>query len=99
MESVLEGMAEYYSKNLAHEVRKGMRENALKCLHTCGRPAFGYKVDSITQKWEIDESEVEGVKLIFRRMLEGAGYRAVLTELNALGYRTKNGIAFGKNSL
>jgi len=99
MESVLEGMAEYYSKNLAREVRKGMRENALKCLHTGGRPAFGYKVDPTTKKWEIDESEVEGVKLIFRRMLEGAGYRAVLTELNALGYRTKNGIAFGKNSL
>lgn len=28
LESVLEDMAEYYSKNLAREVRKGMRENA-----------------------------------------------------------------------
>lgn len=30
LESVLEGMAEYYSKNLAREARKGMLENAKK---------------------------------------------------------------------
>ena len=31
MESLLDGMAEYYSKNLAREVRKGNNENALQC--------------------------------------------------------------------
>lgn len=36
MESVLEGMAEYYSRNLAREVRKGMNENALKSKHNGG---------------------------------------------------------------
>ena len=30
LESVLEGMSEYYSKNLAREVMKGMRESALQ---------------------------------------------------------------------
>lgn len=39
LESVLEGMAEYYSKNLAREV---MKENALKCKHTGGLPPLGY---------------------------------------------------------
>ncbi len=34
LEAVLEAMAEYYSKNLAREVRKGLKENALKCKHT-----------------------------------------------------------------
>ena len=34
LESVLEGMAEYYSLNLAREVRKGMRENAEQGIHT-----------------------------------------------------------------
>ena len=29
LESVLEGMAEYYSENLARGIRRGMRENAL----------------------------------------------------------------------
>lgn len=36
LESVLEGMAEYYSLNLAREVRKGMRENAEEGKHTGG---------------------------------------------------------------
>ena len=40
LESMLEAMAEYYSKNLAREVNKGMRENALKGLHTGGVPAL-----------------------------------------------------------
>ena len=33
MTAVLEGMAEYYSQNLAREMRKGMTENALKGRH------------------------------------------------------------------
>lgn len=33
LESVLEGIAEYYSQNLSREVMKGLRENALKGIH------------------------------------------------------------------
>ena len=43
MEAVLEGMSEYYSKNLAREVMKGMNETALQCKHTGGCPPLGYK--------------------------------------------------------
>ena len=32
MESVLEGFAEYYSKELAQKVRRGMQSNAEKCM-------------------------------------------------------------------
>lgn len=99
MESVLEGMAEYYSKNLAREVRKGMTENALKCMHTGGRPAFGYVVNPVTKRWEINEDEAEGVRMIFDMILEGEGYAAIMRRLNTLGYRTKRGESFGKNSL
>ncbi len=99
MESVLEGMAEYYSKNLSREVKKGMRENALKCMHTGGRPAFGYKVNHETMLWEKEETEVEGVKLIFSRILEGVGYGGIIKELNLLGYKTKMHKPFGKNSI
>lgn len=34
LESVLEGMAEYYSANLAENVRRGLKENALQCRRT-----------------------------------------------------------------
>ena len=36
METLLEGMAEYYSKNLAREVAKGQLETALQCKHLGG---------------------------------------------------------------
>ena len=45
LESVIEGMNEYYSLNLSREVRKGLQENALECKVTGGPPALGYSVD------------------------------------------------------
>ena len=46
LESVIEGMAEYYSKNLARETMKGLKENAYKCKHTGGLAPLGYDVNS-----------------------------------------------------
>ncbi len=99
LESVLEGMSEYYSKNLAREVMKGMRETALKCQALGGKPPYGYKVDPITRRYEVDEYEAEAVRLIFQRVCEGIGYNEVITELNHLGYKTRNDNPFGKNSI
>ena len=62
MEAVLEGMSEYYSQNLSREVMKGMRENALKCTHTGGKPPLGYDIDAETRKLILNESEAEAVK-------------------------------------
>ena len=33
LESVIEGMAQYYSKNLACEVMKGLKESTYDCKH------------------------------------------------------------------
>ncbi len=99
LESVLEGMAEYYSKNLAREVMKGMRENAYQCKHTGGTPPLGYDVDPTTQKYVINPYEAEAVKLIFELYLEGQGYKNIINELNARSYKTKKGNPFGKNSI
>ncbi len=98
LESVLEGMAEYYSKNLAREVRKGMKENALKCMTTGGAPPIGYSINS-EKKFEISETEAKSVRLIFRRILEGKGYDTIIHELNEFGFRTRCGKQFGKNSI
>ena len=65
MESVLEGMSEYYSKNLARETMKGMKETALQCKHTGGTAPLGYDVDPITRKLVINEYEAESVRIIF----------------------------------
>ena len=42
LESMLEGMAEYYSAELAQKVNRGMHENALKALSNGGTIPLGY---------------------------------------------------------
>ena len=98
MESVLEGMAEYYSKNLGREVMKGMKETALQCKHTGGCPPLGYDVGE-DRKLVINEHEAEAVRIIFQMYAEGYGYSAIINYLNEHGYTTKRGQMFGKNSL
>ena len=99
MESVLEGMAEYYSKNLSREVRKGMTENALKCQTNGGIAPFGYKVNYETKRYEIDENEAPAVRFIFESIAKGQSYKSVMMELNRRGYKTHAGKDFGKNSI
>ena len=99
MESVLEGMAEYYSRNLAREVRKGMNENALKCQTNGGIAPFGFKINKETKKYEINEDEAPAVRFIFESIAEGMSYEQVIKELNRMGYKTHAGKDFGKNSL
>ena len=77
-ESVIEGMAQYYSKNLAREVMKGLRESAYDCKHLDGIPPLGYDVDPSTQKYVINESEANIVRLIFEKYLSGWGYKRIL---------------------
>ena len=99
MEAVLEGMSEYYSMNLGREVMKGMRENALKCIHTGGKPPLGFDVDPVTKKLVINEREAEAVRLIYSMYAEGYCYSDILKELDQGGYVTKKGVPFQKNSL
>ena len=68
LESVLEAMAEYYSKNLAREVNKGMRENALKAMHTGGLPPLGYDVHPDTRKLVINETEAVAVPVSYTHL-------------------------------
>lgn len=98
LESVLEGMAEYYSKNLAREVQKGMRENAHQGRHNGGIPALGYDTTK-DGKYVVNEAEAAIVRHIFFRRAEGASYNTIIAELNDKGWRTKRGQPFGKNSL
>ena len=98
MEAVLEGMAEYYSQNLGREVIKGMRENALKCIHTGGKPPLGYDVDPETKKLVINEYEAETVRLIFDMYDKNYSYNAMIKVLDEQGRTTKSGSSFKKTS-
>lgn len=99
MESMLEGMAQYYSLNLGREVMKGMSETAYQCRHTGGIPPLGYNVDPVTKKYVVNEIESETVQLIFDMYLSGMGYGKMVDELNFRGMLTKKSRPFAKNSL
>lgn len=98
LESVIEGMAEYYSQNLAREVMKGMRESAYQCKHLGGIPPLGYDVDN-NKKYVINEKEAEVVRKIFELYVNGYGYGQIIEYMNNHGYKTKKGREFGKNSI
>lgn len=98
LESVIEGMAEYYSKNLARETMKGLLENGYKCLHNGGKPPLGYDVNS-EKKYIINERKAESVRLIFDMYISGYTQSQMVDELNERGYKTKLGTMFRSNSI
>lgn len=98
LESVLEGMAEYYSKNLSREVKKGLKENALKCLHTCGLPPLGFDVNP-DKTYKINEREAIIVRKIFNLSVQGYGYSKISEILNDEGLKNKVGKEFRKTSI
>lgn len=98
LESMLEGMAEYYSRNLSREVMKGMKETALKGKHNGGIPPLGLDVAK-DKTYVLNESEALIIKHIFELYLDGHGYKKIATTLNSKGYRTKMNRDFSQTSI
>ena len=96
LEAVLEAMAETYSRQLSQNVRRGMKETALKCNSIGGTIPLGYHVEN--KKLSIDEREAEIVRYIFERYAAGDGKKKIAADLTARGYRTRQGNPFTINS-
>lgn len=97
LESVLEGMAEYYSENLARSIKRGMKENALHAI-AMGTPVLGYRIGE-NRKYEIDPVGAKAVQAIFTMYSEGKSQTEIVDYLNSNGFKTSRGNAFNKNSL
>lgn len=97
LESLLEGLAEYYSRNLAIEVMKGMKENAYQAKFNGGIPPLGF--DVVNGYYAINEEEARVIRLIYSTFRQCRNYRIIQDRLNEQGYRTKAGRPFGKNSI
>lgn len=98
LESLLEGMAEYYIYDLVEKTTRGMKGVALKCRHTGGKPLLGYKVNP-DKTYAIDELNASTVRLIFDMYARGHSYSEIIDRLNLEGRKTSSGKTFGKNSL
>lgn len=97
MESVLEGMAEYYSAELAQKIRRGMTENALKARWASGAVPLGYKVNK-DRKLEIDPIAAPVIQEIFQRYADGDEIVSISNTLNSRGITTRTGGKWGRNS-
>ncbi len=71
LESVLEGLAEYYSADLRQKITRGIRETAKKGLHNGSPLPIGYKTDS-ERRIVIDEEKAAVVREAFRMHINGA---------------------------
>lgn len=99
LESLLEGMSEYYSRNLSRESMKGLMENAHKCKTTGGAPAFGYDVDPVTKQFVLNEKEAYCVKKMFEDYASGKSYTEIIDWISANGFTTRKGAPIKKNTL
>lgn len=99
IESLLEGLAEYYSKNLARGVMRGMRENALSCKAVGGLCPTGYKIDRGSMKYVIDEEKAPVIHKVFEMYADGSTIAEICEYCNSHGCRTSRGKPFTRNSL
>lgn len=95
MEAVLEGMAEYYSRNLSREVRKGQKEAALKGQHVSGPVPYGYKVDE-NHHYQIVPEEAAIIREIFHRLDGGESIADVTRWAVTHGIKTHKGTLFNE---
>lgn len=96
IEALIEAMDEYYSVNLAEEVRRGMSEkfNRGKLVSS---PPFGY--DAVKGNLVINETEAAVVKRIYNDFINGKPIVALAKELNAEGIKNKRSKAFDNRGI
>lgn len=96
IESVFEGLAQYYSAELSQKIRRGNEDNAKKCL-AGGSVPFGFR-RSADGHYEIMPEEAEIVREIFRRVDAGESYADICRDLNQRGIKTRRGSAWNRSS-
>lgn len=105
IESVLEGMAEYYSAELSQKVKRNLKQNAERGLFNGGFAPFGYKVVEVDygtykkKKLEIDTELAPIVREIFEMRADDTNLLDIVDFLNNKGYKTVMGNKFKKTSL
>ena len=91
IEALIEAMDEYYSINLAEEVKRGMTEKARRGELQNAAP-FGYRAEQNVLTPQPEEAAL--VREIFERFAGGEGSYQLAKWLNAAGVRTLRGNAF-----
>ncbi len=89
LESMLEGMNQYYSAELSQKVLRGLRESYIKGNFTGGAQLYGY--DIVDKKNVINPNEADIVREIFTKYAQGYTAVTISADLKSRGIRTKKG--------
>ncbi len=96
IEALLEAMDEYYSINLAQEVKRGINEKFSRG-GVVSIPPFGYRMG--TEHFEPDPNQAPFISMIFQDYLAGASCRQIAVKLNKFGIHTARGNSFESRSI
>ena len=96
LESLLEGMNQYYSLELAQKVRRGMYETRRKGNYQGGALPYGYV--ACNKKVVIDEEKAEIVRFIFEQYTKGVIVKDIIATLTSNGILYK-GKPFAMNTI
>ena len=94
VESLLEGLAEYYSRQLAENVRRGIEGNAMKCRAN-GRTIYGY--DIVDGEYRVNEQEAAIVRRCYEIVASGGTVGDVMSAI--AGALTRKGKPWTKSSV
>lgn len=96
IEALIEAMDEYYSLNLAEEVKRGMSEKFSRG-GVVSQPPFGYRMqDGI---FFPDETAAPIVQMIYDDYLSDVPMRAIAQKLNSLGITSRYGKPFDNRAI
>ena len=96
-EGMLEAIAEWYSRNLSENVRRGQTDNARKCISN-GQAVTGYKKGP-DNHYVIDEAGAAIVRRIYTMYSKGYSYASIADALNKDGLTGLKGRPFSKDTL
>ena len=89
LESLMEGLAEYYSAELAQKVSRGMRESILSGKMINGNQCFGYLV--VDRHYVPDPERAYLVQEIFERYVSGETAAKICRDFSLRGIKTTAG--------
>ena len=89
---------QFYSENMAEDIKRGLYDNASNCMVTNGHLPLGYKKDE-TLHYAIDEPRAAIVQEIFARVAAGDPFVDIFNSLNDRGLTTSYGQPWKRTAL
>lgn len=88
---------QFYSENMAEDIKRGLYDNASNCMVANGHLPYGYKADE-TLHYTIDEQKAAVIREIFTRVSCGEAFTDIMGSLNSRGITTSYGRPWGRTS-